>query len=71
MISRLIVVFYSFLIRSFFLSQGRNERNISENDGIKNGATSSPEGSQSNVGINIRQYRNGGERWRNPSHNKK
>ena len=44
------VVIYSFVIRSFStrfpFQKGKNEGNISENDKIKNDATSSPEGAQ-------------------------
>ena len=48
------VVIYSIVIRSFSyrfpFQKGKNEGNISENDKIKNGATSSPEGALRNVG---------------------
>ena len=48
------VVIYSLVIRSFShrfpFQKGKNEGNISENDKIKNGATSSPEGALRNVG---------------------
>ena len=47
------VVIYSLVIRSFSLlfpfHKGKNEGNISENDMIKNDATSSPEGTLRNV----------------------
>ena len=48
------VVIYSFLIRSFShrfpFQKGKNEGNISKNDKIKNDTTSSPKGTQKNVG---------------------
>ena len=48
------IVIYSIVIRSFShrfpFHKGRNEGNISENDMKKNDATSSPEGTQRNVG---------------------
>ena len=47
-------VIYSIVIRSFStrfpFHKGKNEGNISNNDKIKNDATSSPEGAQRNVG---------------------
>ena len=62
------VVIYSLVIRSFSLfcpfHKGKNEGNISKNDIIKNDATSSPEGTQRNVWVNLRYYRNVEERWR-------
>ena len=58
------VVIYSFVIRSFStrfpFQKGENEGNISKNDIIKNGATSSPEGAQRNAGDN---YATVSERW--------
>ena len=58
------VVIYSFVIRSFStrfpFQKGKNEGNISENDKIKNDATSSPEGAQRNAGDN---YATVSERW--------
>ena len=48
------VVIYSLVIRSFShrfpFQKGKNEGNISENDKIKSGATSNPEGALRNVG---------------------
>ena len=48
------VVIYSIVIRSFStlfpFHKGKNEENISENDMIKNDATSRPEGTLRNVG---------------------
>ena len=48
------VVIYSFLIRSFShrfpFQKGKNEGDILKNDKTKNDATSSPEGTQRNVG---------------------
>ena len=47
-------VIYSIVIRSFShrfpFHKGKTMGNISKNDRIKNAATSSPEGAQSNVG---------------------
>ena len=67
-------VIYSIVIRSFStrfpFQKGKNEGNISENDMIKNDATSSPEGTQRNVRTNLQQYRNAEESWRNSSQNK-
>ena len=61
------VVIYSIVIRSFStrfpFQKGKNEGNISKNDRIKNDATTSPEGTQRNVGVNMRHYRKGEERW--------
>ena len=58
-------VIYSIVIRSFShrspFQKGKNEGNISKNDGIKNDATSGPEGAQSNVGD---KYATLLERWR-------
>ena len=58
------VVIYSIVIRSFSyrfpFHKGRNEGNISENDMMKNDATSSPEGTQRNVGD---KYATLSERW--------
>ena len=58
------VVIYSFVIRSFShrfpFQKGKNEGNISENDKIKNDATSSLEGTLRNVGDN---YATVSERW--------
>ena len=60
------VVIYSIVIRSFStrfpFQKGKNEGNISKNDMIKNDSTSSHEGAQSNVVVNIRHYRKAGER---------
>ncbi len=60
------VVIYSIVIRSFStrfpFQKGKNEGNISKNDMIKNDSTSSHEGAQSNVVVNIRHYRKVGER---------
>ena len=48
------IVIYSIVIRSFSLSfpfhKGKTRGNISENDKIKNDATSNPEGAQRYVG---------------------
>ena len=58
------VVIYSLVIRSFStrfpFQKGKNGGNISENDKIKNDATSSLEGAQRNVGD---KYATISERW--------
>ena len=60
------VVIYSIVIRSFStrfpFQKGKNEKKKKKNDMIKNDSTSSHEGAQSNVVVNIRHYRKVGER---------